>query len=294
MKKSLLSLSFGGLVLWSGSAIAADFPVAPQRAPCCQAWTGFYFGAYFGAGQGNSDHTFTDTSRNTFTFTQPGVTQTFVTEERGAGTGGGDVTGSVVDLFAGYNWQVSPGFVLGAQVEGTVFSDITFKSIGTRTFTDTQIQTVTVGAVTTVTTANTSGSGVFEVTDELRSMVALVGRAGWLVTPNALLYGIGGVVFGNFVVPDSDDPFGGKRSQWEVGWTAGAGGELRLTNNWSLRGEYRYINFEFDRSRSTTDSQTTVQGLTTQTSSNSFRRDTHEELDIHLGKVGIVYTFCAC
>ena len=44
------------------------------------------------------------------------------------------MTGSMVDLFVGYNWRVG-NFVVGGQVEGTVFSDVTLKPIGTQAVT---------------------------------------------------------------------------------------------------------------------------------------------------------------
>jgi outer membrane immunogenic protein len=47
--------------------------------------------------------------------------------------------------------------------------------------------------------------------------------------------GIAGPAFGAFGVFD--------RSSVQVGWTAGAGVEYALSNNWSVRGEYRYTDF---------------------------------------------------
>ena len=43
-------------------------------------------------------------------------------------------------------------------------------------------------------------------------------------------------------------PLGGDDGKWAFGYTAGAGGELKLTDRWSLRGEYRYLRFGLDRS----------------------------------------------
>jgi opacity protein-like surface antigen len=122
-------------------------------------------------------------------------------------------------------------------------------------------------------------------------MFAFVGRAGFLVTPQMMIYALGGGVLGNFVVPDSQDPRGGDRSQWEFGYTVGGGLEHRLTQNWSIRTEYRYVHFEYDRSSSSTDSQTQVTGATTFTNQNSFSRNLSTDVDIHLGKIGIVYKF---
>jgi opacity protein-like surface antigen len=223
--------------------------------------------------------------------TVPGTTVTQVFTDNGSGSLSGDVTGSVVDLFAGYNLQTGSSFLLGLQFEGTVFSDLTFKSIGTRNSTQTQTTTTNVGGVITVNTATATGTDTFETNDELRSMFALVGRAGFLINPQMLIYALGGGTLGNFVVPDSQDPRGGDRSQWELGYTLGGGPEHKLTKNWSIRAEYRYVHFEVDRSQSSSDSQTQVQGNTTFSNSNTFSRSTNSDVDIHLGKIGIVYKF---
>ena len=197
--------------------------------------------------------------------------------ENGAGSLSGDTTGSVVDLFVGYNFQPSPFFVWGAQVEGTVFSDITLKSIGTRpsAATDTNTSTNAAGVTSILTFTNTRSTS-FETTDDLRSMVALVGRAGWLATPGILIYGLGGATFGNFVLPDPlvgcvpgcENAFGGKRSVWRAGYTVGAGVEGHLYKNWSLRAEYRYLHFNINRDQSSSDNITTVTQTATATSTN--------------------------
>jgi opacity protein-like surface antigen len=191
----------------------------------------------------------------------------------------------VVDLFAGYNWRAG-NFVVGGQVEGTLFSDVALKPIGT--------------AVTSVSTTNgvvsSSGSGTStdEINQRLRSMVGAIGRVGYLVTPNVLLYGLGGLELGHFTYPDSDDRFGGKNGKWVVGYTVGAGSEVKLTDRWSLRGEYRYLHFNVNRNESNSFSQTTVEGANTSlfAISGATARETHA--DLHLGKIGVAYRFCYC
>jgi opacity protein-like surface antigen len=254
-------------------------------------WTGRYFGAYFGAGAGSADTSMRDSQTQTFRQTVPGTTVTQVFTENGVGSLSGDVTGSVVDLFAGYNLQSGGSFLLGLQFEGTVFSDITLKSSGTNNSTQTQTTTTVTGGVTTVTSASATSASTFDHSDELRSMFALVGRVGFLVSPQILVYAVGGGTLGNFVIPDSDNPRGGDRSQWEFGYTLGGGVEHKLTKNWSIRAEYRYVHFEVDRSQSSTDTQTQTRGNTTFSNTNTFSRSTGTDVDIHLGKIGIVYKF---
>src|SRR5258705_55544 len=146
-------------------------------------------------------------------------------------------------------------FVVGGQVEGTVFSDVTLKTIGTQTFTS-------VSATDGVVTSTSSSIGTTENNQQLRSMVGAIGRAGYLVTPNVLLYGLGGLELGHFTYPDSDDRFGGRNGKWVAGYTAGAGGAVKLTDNCSLRGEYRYLHFDVNRNEASSNSNTLVQGAT--------------------------------
>jgi opacity protein-like surface antigen len=268
----------GASFLFSAGSLAADLPLkAPPKAAWVDSWAGPYIGAYFGAGAGRARENFTSTGSNL------GISDEISTQARSsAGNLSGDVTGSMVDLFAGYNWRLG-NFVVGGQVEGTVFSDVTLKAIGTHTF----------NSVSTngVVNSTFSGFGTTENTQQLRSMAGAIGRVGYLVTPNVLLYGLGGLELGHFTYPDSDDRFGGKNGKWVAGYTVGAGGEVKLTDNWSLRGEYRYLHFDVNRNEATSSSQTFVQGGITSTSTSSDATARQANTDFHLGKVGLVYRF---
>jgi len=281
--KKLTSL-VGASFLFSAGAVAADLPVkAPPKAAWVDSWAGPYFGAYFGAGAGRARETFTRTESSVQSTTSNNLTQTSTSVQSSAGNLAGDMTGSVVDLFAGYNWRAG-NFVVGGQVEGTVFSDVALKPIGTQT-------SSSVFATDGVVTLRSSSIGTAEDNQQLRSMVGAIGRAGYLVTPNVLLYGLGGLELGHFTYPDGDDRFGGKNGKWVAGYTVGAGGEVKLTDNWSLRGEYRYLHFDVNRNEADSSSNTFVQGATTGTSTSSDATARQTNADFHLGKVGLVYRF---
>jgi outer membrane immunogenic protein len=84
-------------------------------------------------------------------------------------------------------------------------------------------------------------------------------RAGFLITPDIMLYGTGGVAFQRVEATmrcGSPDPksaispacdFFSLSQQtdgaWLPGWTVGGGVEWKFAQNWLLRGEYRYADF---------------------------------------------------
>ena len=202
----------------------------------------------------------------------------------------GDVTGSMVELFAGHNWRIG-NFVVGAQVEGTVFSDVSLKMTGTGDNAQTTTVVQTTGGVTTTDVSSSTFAFSAEHNDQLRSNVGVIGRIGYLVTPDILLYGLGGLALGNFVHPDGDDRFGGKNNKWVAGYTAGAGGELRLSDHGLLRAEYRYLHF--DVKRDTAGFELDVGRCRERLCSSTGRIATARQTsaDFHLGKVGVVYRF---
>jgi opacity protein-like surface antigen len=273
-------------LLFSAGVLAADLPIkAPPRAAWADSWAGPYIGAYFGAGAGRATESSTATTTNSFlAATNNVVTTNVVNTTAFASNLAGDMTGSMVDLFAGYNWRAG-NFVGGGQIEGTVFSDVTLKSIGTQTFNS-------VGRdLLAGTTALAAGTITAQSNQQLRSRVGLIGRVGFLARPDVLLYGLGGLELGHFVFPDSADAFGGSNNKWVAGYTVGAGGEVKLTDNWSLRGEYRYLHFGFNRDATSASRQTSVQGASSTLFTDSAGFSQRINTDLHLGKIGMVYQF---
>ena len=258
--------------------------------PWSDRWAGPYAGFAFGAGRAHVAETssFSSTSVQTFPATPGAVNETFITSSY-AGNGG--MAGSMNAVFAGYNWRVG-NVVAGAQVDGSLFSDMAWQTRGPQSLVD----LVTTNGVPTF--GNSSIQTTTLGTEQLRSTVNVLGRAGVLVRPDLLLYGLAGVSFGNFVFPDgqagfnvANGPGNFTNSQWVAGWTAGLGGEWRLDDHWSVRAEYRYQHFDVNRTDSTTSSAATllsgVSSLTTASSSGMSRA----AVDLQLGQIGFAYKF---
>jgi outer membrane immunogenic protein len=220
MYRKLLLASVAGLALTGSAAFAADLP---SRAPPpvylppvpIFTWTGIYLGGQVGYAWGNN-------SGGTFV----------------AGDGFGDIftanfsgspQGVIGGAHVGYNYQINQWvFGIEGSVDGTSLSK-TVVATGTDLFGATAL-------VTAHSNSNIQGS--------------IRGRLG-VAWDRALLYATGGVAFAGFNssitdtsgfltgIPGASASFSNTR----VGWTVGGGIEYAITNNWSVRGEYRYSNF---------------------------------------------------
>lgn len=248
MKKISIALTL--LLLGSSSSIAADMAVKARPLPAPVAsWTGFYAGVNAGYGWGNASSVNTpidSASQLFFAFPQAGFGPTdFNTSFR--------QKGAVAGGQAGYNWQFGTGGVAGIEV------DLQYADIHGSGFARSPVF-----------------FGVFEATSErrLQWFGTVRGRLGFLATPNLLLYGTGGLAYGqtdtrgdfgtnvsgipngnvNIIVQDLGNTllcsnpgpgktlcYNGASSDVKVGWTAGVGGEMKITPNWSLKLEYLHV-----------------------------------------------------
>jgi outer membrane immunogenic protein len=159
------------------SAVAAD--MAPlDRGPLAPDWTGVYLGADLGA------------AWSTTKFNGLAVDASSV--------GGG--------LYAGYNWQFAPGWLVG--VEG-----------------DSHWADLTVPA----------GSG------DVNWIGTLRGRIGWSPFASTMLYVTGGAAWSTVSIPGVDTL---PATQTKSGWVVGGGVEWALwTSNWLVRAEF--LNYRF-------------------------------------------------
>jgi outer membrane immunogenic protein len=227
MKKLLLAgVAVAGLVAGAGAASAADLPartapIAP--APMIPAipiftWTGFYVGAQVGYAWGNSNN---DVPPGAFFVNDAGFLVPF---DQGFG---GDNDSFLAGVHAGYNYQIG-SFVVGLEgdVEGLFndndkFSGLLYNAAG-------------------VPVAFSLSANSIDWQGSIRA------RAGFAFD-RALIYATGGFAVAgvsggasNLIAHKGDDPV--------TGWTLGAGVEYAFTNNLTTRVEYRYTNYDLDKS----------------------------------------------
>lgn len=234
MKRLLLPTLTGLVLAASSSAFAADLsapaPASAYKAPPAAPpgnWTGFYMGANAGYGWGTANHNWTMTLLN------PAVAPATV-----SGTDSDRFEGALGGLQAGYNWQIS-NFLLGLETDIQISGqrgDQTF--LGTILFPN----------------GNPSSTSTASYTDKLPWFGTLRARAGVLATERWLLYATGGLAYGQvdisgissipgagFPGAPSVPPAGFNLGTTKVGWTVGGGVEGAITNNWSWKAEYLFM-----------------------------------------------------
>jgi outer membrane immunogenic protein len=207
------SLATAVLVAASASAFAADLPSRrppPVFTPVpLFTWTGFYVGGDVGYAWGYNT---TDSS------VADGIT--------GSAPYSSKPNGEIGGVHVGYNYQINQ-FVIG--IEGDVVGS-NFNNTGNGYFT------------------NVDGGPVAGVYTSTRIPIegSIRGRLGY-AWDRALFYVTGGAAFGDIEHQYNDpyDEIGDPNNyrKTKVGYTVGGGVEYALSNNWSVRGEYRYTDY---------------------------------------------------
>jgi outer membrane immunogenic protein len=195
MKRFLISTAavFG----FATAAAAADLPEpvdqpAPEvYGPTVFNWTGPYIGASIGGAFGNSS-----------------------TRPTGFGSQDINMNGVIGGLYAGYNYQFTPNFLLGA--EGNF--DFTSQE-GDKRF--------------------NAGGASLRVKQRAEWLAGIRARAG-VTFDRFLVFGTGGVAFTGL---QTDVRGFGSKTENKVGWTIGAGGEYAITDNIIGRIEYQFVDF---------------------------------------------------
>jgi outer membrane immunogenic protein len=251
-KSPVVAAAFVAVTIAS-PVFAADLLKAPAAAPVAYGWNGFYIGGEVGDKWVTDDWTspcvqlgglFTcGTARNAAVFPgAPDSSANFKTSGVRAG------------VYAGAMFQVNPSWVAG--IEG----DYAFYN-----------QSSSVAGIVGCSTPACRGflptapfsAAVDSTSVKNKDDFGLRLRAGFLVTPDILVYATGGLAAqrvegtmtcagGKTTLPVSPACFGTRNlsqtdGAWLPGWTVGGGVEWKLAQiglpNWLLRGEYRYADF---------------------------------------------------
>jgi outer membrane immunogenic protein len=242
MKKVLL----GGVALitlgFVGAAVAADMPVKAPPAPVVvNTWTGFYAGVDFGGGD---FHTSSQSFKQT---PDPGLNPFGIVFDPVSFNSGG-VWGATGGVHAGYNWQLTPSWLVG--IEG----DWNKVNAGV---TGTEVNLTNGGGPIAPCLGPAPAPALCRsvmMSENLNWTASVRGRLGY-VWGSALLYGTGGVAW------DSEERSGQVASTFNAasiatsyntfnsGWVGGGGLEFMATANWLVRVEYLHYQFNGGNTR---------------------------------------------
>ena len=211
----------------SGPVLASDLPTAKgppvyDPPPALFTWSGAYAGVNVGYGWGLATGGLLPDYPNLFglpTAVAGGyVPSTLGVTPRGV-LGGGEI---------GYNYQIGPA-VLGVETD--------FQGSGIR-----NSNAIAFSGIGGFAPSNATAS------DQVNWFGTARVRAGYLPLNNVLVYGTGGLAYGNVQestslvgVPATSGSWSGAASATRIGWTVGAGVEWKLTNAISVKAEYLHI-----------------------------------------------------
>ena len=246
------------------------------RAPPPFSWTGFYVGVNAGYAWGDSDARFTNDCNvppGTGVFCSGNVRNAEANAIQASGNQGSlDPDGFIGGVQAGYNWQ-SGSAVLGVELDFNAFNVNASRSAS---------------GVTPLTVSNYNIGSALD-TDWL---FTARGRLGWIVGPTVLAYVTGGLAVTDIQVSQfyNDNllaPPGFSTSSTttstKTGWTLGGGLEWALTNSWTMKAEYLYVDF----------GRVSTSGNVTSAAFPGFATPHHTsaDLNVHIARVGINYKF---
>jgi outer membrane immunogenic protein len=272
MSKSLIAAA-GLLVASMTTAMAADMRMPVKAPPVVDppfSWTGFYLGGNVGYSWGRARNDQTDTTTTTTTTrlfrgtTPPAneiigpsifneVTGTFPLVATNTATTGTssrhDITGVIGGAQVGYNWQVDRFWVVGVEAD--------IQGSGER------------GSVTVCTIGGCpAGSTVGSADVRLRWFGTARARVGILPIDKLMLYGTGGLAYGQLDVDYLSGINGGSIAAFgtrntRVGYAVGAGVEGALDRHWSVKGEYLFMDLGTVSSSVGTGAVTAITPVTT-------------------------------
>jgi outer membrane immunogenic protein len=227
------ALALGATTVTASAAdLRMPLKAPPPVAAAVYNWTGFYIGVNGGYswGRASNDGTLSATQNVSIFRTAGPSLVSSVNTLLGpfpftlART---DVNGFIGGGQVGYNWQTGM-WVLGIETD--------IQGSAER------------GSTTACSVAGCpAGSAFLSVSNELRWLGTLRGRAGILATDRVLFYGTGGLAYGQLNTSYTTGISGIgtvtplSATNTRVGWTAGVGVEGALDPHWTVRLEYLYV-----------------------------------------------------
>lgn len=288
LRGTLAALALGAPI---SVAMAADLPVKAlpmQPVAIAYNWTGFYIGGNVGYSWGRDPYDVAGASTvRTRQFRAFGLpAETLLSDVTVAGpafasSGTANIDGAVAGGQAGYNWQ-SNIWVFGLETD--------LQWTGQR------------GSTSFCLTAGCpAGSFIANADYKLQWFGTFRGRAGWLVDPRVLLYVTGGLAYGQFKADYTSGVVGlplgvTSTSTTRPGWTIGGGIEGALSNNWTVKAEYLYVDLGSSTSGALGGATSTVlpnvpnQGFTTVIDT-AFAGTATTRLRDNIVRLGINYHF---
>ena len=274
------------MVVGMGAASAADLPRQP-RAPAPVSydpiWTSPYVGIHLGADFGRDGNSSVD--KGVFTLSP------FVPGDFTGGTGIDSARNSKTSFAGGaqlgYNYQIDENIVFGAVVDVTVFNRSNDR------------------AIKRVANAYRSATlDTLDYTDSFKQVWLSTARlkAGVLLDPRLYLYATGGLAYGQLNSKSSSttsrtesasppvtsvELYGQNSISTALGWTAGAGLEYRMSDRWTVFGEYLYYSLKDSYDVSVTPAATARFA----TGGNAQTYHVNVDGSGHLGKIGVNYNF---
>jgi outer membrane immunogenic protein len=240
--KKMLFCAVALFGIGAAPVMAADLPVAPAytKAPAVVAppiynWTGFYVGGNVGYGWGKSGDYFNFNPPRDPAGSVPGATLLLQNSQSSS------TNGLIGGVQAGYNWQFNSNFLVGIETD---FQGSAQKG-----------------------TLNSSNSALyndpFNGNVLLPASLAMTTKLDWFGTVRArvgvtndhwLLYGTAGLAYGEVETSGAfnifsfqtvccavTSPIPFSNSNVNVGWVVGAGVENAITDHWSWKLEYLYM-----------------------------------------------------
>ncbi|MHC1727679.1 MAG: outer membrane protein [Syntrophobacteraceae bacterium] len=214
MKLSCLMslLSVACVLIFSQTALAADGAQSFD-------WTGPYAGVHLGYGWGDPAMHVDPLPHN------------FVSPDQAPSKMHLGPTGIVGGVQAGYNYQMGR-FVAGIEADFSGSAMSGSQSVSPIPFTD-----------------GSTFPGSVSAHEETNWFGTLRPRLGYTVTPTLLIYGTGGLAYGNVsysantnFAPPGTATYPASFSKTQVGWTAGGGVEYAFSKRWTVKAEYLYMN----------------------------------------------------